>query len=162
MNKKIPYDLTKEEIAELLKRKKEISDFVFEQFKLNKMNRKIKFRVWCNTTRHFTDIPFYSCSGGQLLWHHTGNEITISNIDEGDYEVQQFTGLKDKNGKDIYEGDIIKATSDQYENENFVGKVIFDEGSYLTWINKNDIRGINEDDFEVIGNIFDNPELLKL
>tara|TARA_R110000868_G_scaffold87240_2_gene244130 strand:+ start:141 stop:533 length:393 start_codon:yes stop_codon:yes gene_type:complete len=71
------------------------------------MNRKIKFRVWCKTTKHFTDIPFYSCSGGQLLWHHTGNEITISNIDEGDYEIQQFIGLKDSKGVEIYEGDLI-------------------------------------------------------
>ena len=71
------------------------------------MNREIKFRVWCKTTKHFTDIPFYSCSGGQLLWHHTGNEITISNIDEGDYEIQQFIGLKDSKGVEIYEGDLI-------------------------------------------------------
>jgi len=158
MNKKLPYDLTKEEIAELLKRKKEISNFVFEQFKLNKMNRKIKFRVWCNTTRHFTDIPFYSCSGGQLLWHHTGNEITISNIDEGDYEVQQFTGLKDKNGKDIYEGDVIRG--------------IFYIGLGGEMTNTATVQWTNEEGYqwnywdlnsiEVVGNIFDNPELLKL
>ncbi len=114
--------------------------------------RKIKFRFWCPAGKAF--IKDYKYNG-----------LVDELFDEKEYDLlipQQFTGLKDKNGKDIYEGDIIKATSDQYENENFVGKVIFDEGSYLTWINKNDIRGINEDDFEVIGNIFDNPELLKL
>jgi len=44
MNKKLPYDLTKEEIAELLKRKKEISDFVFEQFKSDPMNKEINWK----------------------------------------------------------------------------------------------------------------------
>jgi hypothetical protein len=44
MNKKLPYDLTKEEIAELLKRKKEISDFVFEQFKSDPMNKDINWK----------------------------------------------------------------------------------------------------------------------
>jgi len=124
-------------------------------------NRKLKFRAWDKLNKSFT----YSDTGyqGHYVLTLDGKFQNLQNGSGGDeYVVQQYTGLKDKNGKDIYEGDFIKATSDQYENENFVGKVIFDEGSYLTWINKNDIRGINEDDFEVIGNIFDNPGLLKL
>jgi uncharacterized phage protein (TIGR01671 family) len=124
-------------------------------------NRKLKFRAWDKLNKSF----IYSHTGHQMHYILTldGRFQNLQNGSGGDeYVVQQYTGLKDKNGKDIYEGDFIKATSDQYENENFVGKVIFDEGSYLTWINKNDIRGINEDDFEVIGNIFDNPGLLKL
>ena len=94
----------------------------------------------------------------------------------------QYTGLKDKNGKKIFEGDIISA--DYYPfiedgKQNYVGIVTFydDICSFqyeLQCVNKDKrgiSNGINEEfepnddlileDFEVIGNIFDNPELLK-
>jgi uncharacterized phage protein (TIGR01671 family) len=123
------------------------------------MNRQLKFRAWRENKMHFNITKA----------HYEHNAMSGSGGDLWDFaewlkwsKVMQYTGLKDKNGVEIYEGDIVKATSDQYENENFVGKVIFDEGCFLTWINKNDIRGIwGEDDIEVVGNIFENPELLK-
>jgi len=116
--------------------------------------RLLKFRVW--DTKQKCYLQYYDVN----VWHE---DALLNHIfDNGRMVFQQYTGLKDKNGDEIYEGDIVKATSDQYENENFVGKVIFDEGCFLTWINKNDIRGIwGEDDIEVVGNIFENPELLK-
>jgi len=136
--------------------------------------RTIKFRVWCNTTKHFTDIPFYSCSGGQLLWHHTGNQITISNIDDGDYVIQQYTGLKDKNGKEIYEGDIVNFTKRGMnhgpEVENIKNAEVwyssedcafvfgkYKSADYTWWYSMVDVLY----DFEVVGNIFENKDLLK-
>jgi uncharacterized phage protein (TIGR01671 family) len=128
------------------------------------MNRNIKFRVWCNTTKHFTDIPFYSCGGGQILWHHTGDQITISNIDDGDYVIQQYTGLKGKNGKEIYEGDIISywpSCAKGYNNT--IVKV--PELTAFHWfaelemmLDKSEYP--NQCEIEVIGNIFENPNLL--
>ena len=139
------------------------------------MNREIKFRVWRNTTKHFTDIPFYSCSGGQLLWQHrTGNQITISNIDDGDYVIQQYTGLKDKNGKEIYEGDIVNFTkcgmTHGPEAENVKNAEVwyssedcafafgkYKSANYTWWYSMVDVLC----DFEVVGNIFENKDLLK-
>ena len=129
------------------------------------MSREIKFRIWDKRENSFYPELYLRHYNVAVSWD--GGTI-YQNFISGDREVgnevivQQYTGLKDKNGKEIYEGDIVKATSDQYINENFVGKVIFDEGCFLTWINKNDIRGIwGEDDIEVIGNIFENKDLLE-
>lgn len=134
--------------------------------------REIKFRIWDNKLNIFSTPEnndarefFIHFGGYRMIRCHDGySQPTIVWDEEikNRYSIQQYTGLKDKNGIEIYEGDIVKATSDQYENENFVGKVIFDEGCFLTWVNKNDIRGIwGEDDIEVIGNIFENSDLLK-
>jgi len=123
--------------------------------------RQLKFRVWDKLQERYT-----RCDEGYQGHYVLSLKGEFHNLQNGsggkEYVVQQYTGLKDKNGKEIYEGDIVKATSNQYENENFVGKVIFDEGCFLTWVNKNDIRGIwGEDDIEVIGNIIENSELLE-
>ena len=97
-----------------------------------------------------------------MKWDHTGNVSTTTDVRFAEYVIQQYTGLKDENGVEIYEGDIVKAYSEDFENENFIGKVIFDKGCFLTWINKNDIRGVwSGDDIKVIGNLFENPELLE-
>ena len=125
--------------------------------------RELKFRVWDKRKTKF--IYEYDASHKRLAISFHGkvySGLYDDVLSENEYIIQQYTGLKDKIGVEIYEGDIVKATSDQYTNENFVGKVIFDEGCFLTWINKNDIRGIwGEDDIEVIGNIFENSEHLE-
>ena len=94
-----------------------------------------------------------------------GVEWNIGMINEhkDDFELMQFTGLKDKNGKEIFEGDIIKAT---YEQEFEFGEVFWDNDSASF-----DIRGDNWKSmenlqeapqyYEVIGNIYENPELLE-
>jgi len=118
--------------------------------------RELKFRVWDNQS------DFYWGEGEGMDFKKIAFNFYDSLFEECRLVFQQYTGLIDKNGVEIYEGDIVKATSDQYTNENFIGKVIFDEGYFCTWVNKNDIRGIwTGDDIEVIGNIFENKDLLE-
>ena len=82
----------------------------------------------------------------------------------GDIEdtLMQYTGLKDKNGIDVYEGDVVKTKNSLY-------KVIYDKccfwgidemGKYPIYQTKHYV--MEDEIFEVIGNIYENPELLKV
>ena len=88
--------------------------------------------------------------------------------------VGQYTELKDENGKEIYEGDIIEFSYDMFVGnfDTFVakGKVVFEEGAFYVEVFENErttkdeaylLYSINLDTIEVIGNIYDNPELLE-
>ena len=71
-------------------------------------------------------------------------------------DIMQFTGLQDSKGKDIYEGDIIGCSP--------VGQIIYFEpyAAFLIQFGDNNLVALNKDaGIEVIGNIHENPELLK-
>ena len=73
--------------------------------------------------------------------------------------VGQYTGLTDKNGKKIFEGDICKHRSN-YSGNTVISVVTYTDGHFLALVCENSGFELSEK-FEVIGNIHDNPELLK-
>ncbi len=73
--------------------------------------------------------------------------------------VGQYTGLTDKNGKKIFEGDICKHRSN-YSGDFVITTVTYTDGQFLAIVDKD--SGFNlSDKLEIVGNIYDNPELLK-
>ena len=130
------------------------------------MSREIKFRAWVND--HWVDwIPTCKTLGAYNASIIDTDGYTFE--EDNPFIVEQYTGLKDKNGKEIYEGDIIKFADLELamkptgivcfaDGKFFVKDWDFGDGSYhiVDFYDYN----IPHRDFEVIGNIHENPELL--
>lgn len=125
--------------------------------------RKIKFRCW--------DIVNKKMRSDKDLWDITYNEIFIHTPDQRALNIMQYTGLKDINGTEIYEGDIV-----EYVNKGTkgIGKIVYglydnehqtDLGYYIQWLNqeywRNDLGYWKKKGIEVRGNIYENPTLLE-
>ena len=120
------------------------------------MSREIKFRAW---DKHRNSMEYIN----DLYWFE---ENGIHDFNDDNYIFMQNTGLKDKNGKEIYDSDIVKVTWGS-------GKIVFYEVKYygsLGYHYLRDTKNKEDDDIiciydysqmDVIGNVFDNPELLK-
>ena len=79
--------------------------------------------------------------------------------------VGEFTGLKDKNGKEIYEGDVMEIPETEF-NAEIIGRVLFEEDAYyIIPLRGGHLWGLHwslrKHDAKIIGNIHDNHELLK-
>lgn len=132
--------------------------------------KNIKFRgkrKGSNTGEHALDWAYgdlvKELSTGKCFICDISHAYKDTELDDVLIEVEpetvgQYTGLKDKNGKEIYEGDIVK-TNDFYECGELVFKgkteVIENILDYINTVKSIDTTG------EVIGNIYENPELLK-
>lgn len=123
--------------------------------------RQIEFRVWDEVDKLFID------KGKGLTF------IDLAEFDCGDEEFifQQFTGLKDKKGKKIFEGDVLKSNINGSHFPVEYKEVFYSDGKFQykykssRWSNTfvKDLceSTINQLQLEVVGNIFENPELLK-
>lgn len=129
------------------------------------INREFKFRFWNRIAHRFQPASRYAIDGdGDLVAYdyEMGAYNDAVSFSKTCIAAQQWTGCIDKNEKQIYEGDIVRAYSEHYSNENYIAVVIFDESFFIAKLNDNDTRGVwSGEDIEVIGNIFENTELLN-
>jgi len=151
------------------------------------MKREIKFRAWDKTKKCFLPDDCYSILNRTNFGAFGVMIKDFEDYKEGEYfydsaqELMQCTGIKDKNGKEIYEGDIIKYKINDpkhpknEESKEWIDLVIwgeYDDGEYLFHAQCWTVDGCPLSDmnshtwghpayeFEVIGNIYENPELL--
>ena len=119
-------------------------------------NREIKFRAWdTKSQRMFNDVSIGTV-------HIFDDSYSFKNSAESkDCEFMQFTGLKDKNGKEIYEGDIVEYEEPRFESGMMKSEVIFSLGCFEVGGNSFSEFRHPDIDLEVIGNTYENPDLLK-
>jgi len=143
--------------------------------------REIKFRGWDKERNEMLRV---------FHWHKGDEVDSISKLVGfthsetlfvgKDIELMQYTGLKDKNGKEIYEGDVLQLENSkcQIQKARILGTVIFSFSSFSIEIKRVDIwekylipppeidsvlwfLNLSGKELEVIGNIYENPELLQ-
>lgn len=147
--------------------------------------RDIKFRAWDKKSKKIRIVE--SIGFGELSYYNEGYPVAnmigrdcihdkdiIIHRDSYQHELMQYTGLKDKNGKEIYEGDIVKyKVKGSDKTYTTVMKFNEEHGAFLfgiyegvkmpcgkkTRMNKYTRKSVGS--VEVIGNIYENPELLE-
>ncbi len=132
--------------------------------------REIKFRGKSAGEWHYGHFFAYrktgGGTGGHFIIQQEKEDKNLKPIQVIPDTVGQYTGVRDKYGTPIYEGDIVRFhMRDRFieEPEWQEGTIVFDDGMFFAKLPKSTLYlcAINYGDYEVIGNKYDNPELLK-
>lgn len=138
--------------------------------------REIKFRAWdkCNEkmveSRNILNIYMSRLNQEPYLivylkkWMNENREIKESDKSyTNEFKLMQYTGLQDKNGERIFEGDVLLSVDE--ELGNMYAEVVFEKGAFLIKEPGYDAElflGEELGDFEIVGNVFENKELLEV
>ena len=124
--------------------------------------REIKFRAWNKDKRRMFDV--FGLDPNHVIPWRVGEYLDCPHRE--DVVLMQYTGLKDKHGKEIYQGDIIKFISLDGGNPTIITWVIFENGAFRDFYYGEPLSSHIDmqhcgNPFSVIGNIYENPELLE-
>lgn len=123
--------------------------------------REIKFRAWLKEEKIMGEVLGIDILHKEIFFSNEDANC-YEHTDFKDIELMQYTGLKDKNNKEIYEGDILKLR----DNHGIQLVKYHDEWSaFIVESQKDTSVGVlglyfDKEDFEIIGNAYENPELL--
>lgn len=119
--------------------------------------REIKFRIWDKKVKCFF-LPNLEVQQSGKNTFTFGFSSKVKHPEN--HPLMQYTGLKDKNGKEIFEGDIVEID----EDENLTGEVMYDKdrAGFIMYFDDApaDIHFEDSDILQIIGNIYENPELI--
>ncbi len=126
--------------------------------------REIKFRAWVKDRKAIFEVISIDYVSKKVTYivERTGHLLNIRHDKFNDVELMQYTGIKDKDNKEIYEGDILfESFGERYY------KVVFENGSFRAEFKGDfeeysfDLIDVVAQGCEIVGNIYENPELIK-
>lgn len=142
--------------------------------------REIKFRAFIKATQKIIDVEWIDFKNKQITYNSIDFKefglVEQTKFDE--IELLEYTGLKDKNGQEIFEGDIVSfvvfdTTGGHQVDKEYKGVIKYQSGIYEVWKSNEtewfQLDGpfilnhvwLQDDEFEVVGNIYKNPNLLE-
>ena len=131
------------------------------------MKNRFRFRAWDKSFQKYYENVIVSTINGEItVYGRLVNGDTIL-IPSAHVALEQCTGLRDKNGRLIYEGDVVKVSGDvmtipiDYEESKAV--INWDEDGFFLHFESGEIERLFQEcwEYEVVGNIHKNPELLE-
>lgn len=121
--------------------------------------REIKFRAWLKEERKMVNVETLFIGINRLCFGNSKTEDLFFR-DFEEVELMQYTGVRDKNGKEIYEGDIVVLNNIEIDNMCIVR---YEHSSYRLegWSLREDLSNVEARFLEVVGNIYESKNLLE-
>ena len=122
-----------------------------------------KFRAWDSAKKEMFKDTFAITESGQVVVVEQESVASSPDYVFVDHLViMQSTGIKDKNGKEVFEGDIVKMAKDVYSEPTYYEVVRHHGGAYRLESKQHGCElWLRHTDCEVVGNVYENPELLE-